>query len=65
MNTPGKRPGTTITKHVTNVRNLKSSFWKSMLANPERRCLVPFSRFAEPKAGQSREHGGSRDVPPL
>lgn len=53
--TPGKRPGTTITKYVTNVRNLKSPFWKSMLANPERRCLVPFSRFAEPKIGQGRE----------
>ena len=39
---PGKRPGTTITKHVTNVRNLASPFWKSMLTNPERRCLVPF-----------------------
>jgi putative SOS response-associated peptidase YedK len=55
MTMPGKRPSTTITKHVTNVRNLKSSFWKSMLTNPERRCLVPFSRFAEPKIGQGRE----------
>jgi putative SOS response-associated peptidase YedK len=55
MTIPGKRPGTTITKHVTNVRNLTSPFWKSMLANPERRCLVPFSKFAEPKIGQGRE----------
>lgn len=51
----GKRPGTTKTNHVTNVRNLTSPFWKSMLANPERRCLVPFSDFAEPKIGQGRE----------
>lgn len=54
---PGKRAGTTVTKHVTNVRNLASPFWKSMLANPERRCLVPFSRFAEPKPGKDPETG--------
>ncbi len=48
---PGKRPGTTVTKYVTNVRNLKSPFWASMLRNPAQRCLVPFSRFAEPKLG--------------
>lgn len=51
----GKRPGTTVTKHVTNVRNLSSPFWKSMLARPEQRCLVPFSEFAEPKIGMGRE----------
>jgi len=54
---PGKRPGTKLTKHVTNVRNLESSFWRSMLTNPARRCLVPFSRFAEPVIGGGRaEH---------
>lgn len=53
----GKRPGTTITKAVTNVRNLDSSFWRSMLADPARRCLVPFSAFAEPVIGGGRaEH---------
>lgn len=50
---PGKRPGTTVTKHVT----LTSPFWKSMLANPDRRCLVPFNRFAEPKPGKDAETG--------
>ena len=54
---PGKRPGTTATKHVTNVRNLTSPFWKSMLADPERRCLVPFTRFAEPKPGKDADTG--------
>ncbi len=54
---PGKRPGTTITKHVTNVRNLASPFWKSMLKEPARRCLVPFSQFAEPKPGKDPETG--------
>lgn len=52
---PGKRPGTTRTSHVTNVRNLSSPFWKSMLSKPEQRCLVPFSEFAEPKIGHGRE----------
>lgn len=54
---PGKRPGVTVTKHVTNVRNLSSPFWRSLLASPAQRCLVPFSSFAEPKAGTGRaEH---------
>lgn len=57
MTLPGKHPGTTITKHVTNVRNLASPFWRSMLANPAQRCLVPFSSFAEPKPGRDAETG--------
>jgi putative SOS response-associated peptidase YedK len=52
---PGKGAGTTVTKHITNVRNLSSPFWRSMLAKPEQRCLVPFSSFAEPKIGAGRE----------
>ncbi len=55
LSLPGKRPGTTVTKYVTNVRNLASPFWRSMLAKPEQRCLVPFTRFAEPKVGAGRE----------
>lgn len=54
---PGKRQGTHVTKHVTNVRNLASPFWKSTLANPVQRCLVPFSRFAEPKPGKDEATG--------
>jgi len=54
LSVPGKRPGTTLTKHVTNVRNLSSPFWKAMLAAPLQRCLVPFSSFAEPKIGAGR-----------
>ena len=54
---PGKRPGTKLTKYVTNVRNLASPLWRSMLKDPERRCLVPFSSFAEPVIGGGRaEH---------
>jgi putative SOS response-associated peptidase YedK len=52
---PGKRSGTQLTKYVTNVRNLSSPFWRSMLAKPQQRCLVPFARFAEPKIGAGRE----------
>jgi putative SOS response-associated peptidase YedK len=32
---------------VTNVRNLASPFWKNALARPDRRCLVPVTRFCE------------------
>lgn len=54
---PGKKPGTKLNKYVTNVRNLASPFWRSMLVRPEARCLVPFSTFAEPKIGEGRaEH---------
>lgn len=55
LSLPGKRPGTSVTKYVTNIRNLDSPFWRSMLAKPEQRCLVPFARFAEPKIGAGRE----------
>ena len=57
LSLPGKRAGSTVTKHITNVRNLNSPFWRSMLAKPEQRCLVPFSSFAEPHIGVGRaEH---------
>ena len=52
---PGKREGTTVKKRVTNVRNLSSPFWHSMLSKPTQRCLVPFSTFAEPKPNAGRE----------
>lgn len=44
-----------LTKHVTNARNLASSFWKPSAVNPARRCLVPFTQFAEPRAGKDEE----------
>ncbi|TMJ19547.1 MAG: DUF159 family protein [Alphaproteobacteria bacterium] len=43
-------------KPITNVRNLESSFWRSTIAKPEWRCLVPFTSFAEPKPG--KDEGG-------
>jgi putative SOS response-associated peptidase YedK len=36
----GKRP-------VTNVRNLKSSYWRGWLEQPRFRCLVPATSFVE------------------
>ncbi|KQN90840.1 hypothetical protein ASE90_17005 [Sphingomonas sp. Leaf67] len=32
---------------LTNVRNLSSSFWRSMLTTPTRCCLVPVTSFSE------------------
>jgi putative SOS response-associated peptidase YedK len=34
-------------KPITNVRNLQSNFWRSMLRNPASRCLVPVTDFCE------------------
>ncbi|MBM3929180.1 MAG: hypothetical protein FJ335_12110, partial [Sphingomonadales bacterium] len=36
-----------LTKSVTNVRNLASPFWRSMLKDPAQRCLVPVTTFSE------------------
>jgi putative SOS response-associated peptidase YedK len=47
---------------VVNVRNYASPFWRSALANPERRCLVPVTSFQEwsaepdPMTGRKRPH---------
>lgn len=46
LSVPGAR-GQPVEKQVTNVRNLASPFWKSTLARPEFRCLVPVSDFCE------------------
>lgn len=40
-------PATKLTRYVTNVRNLSSSFWRSMLITPAHRCLVPVTSFSE------------------
>lgn len=39
--------GKVLEKPVTNVRNYTSPFWRTAMANPERRCLVPFTAFSE------------------
>ena len=45
----GKKP---IEKAVTNVRYYTPPFWRFAIANPERRCLVPFTAFSEYGPGQ-------------
>lgn len=56
---------------VVNVRNYASPFWRSALANPERRCLVPFTRFQEwslepdPATGKKRPHWFSLPSRPI
>ncbi|WP_082441958.1 SOS response-associated peptidase [Sphingomonas sp. Leaf33] len=45
-----------LTKSVTNVRNLNSPFWRSMLDKPSQRCLVPVTTFSE--YGQVRGEDG-------
>jgi putative SOS response-associated peptidase YedK len=53
---PGKS-GKPVKKAVTNVRNLASPFWRSTIASPAQRCLVPFTSFAEPRPGKDPESG--------
>ena len=46
---PSKRdPAVKLDKYVTNARNLASSMWRPSIASADRRCLVPFTHFAEP-----------------
>jgi putative SOS response-associated peptidase YedK len=40
-------PAASKGRPVTNVRNLSSPFWRSALDRPDRRCIVPVSRFCE------------------
>lgn len=42
----------------TNARNMQSNMWKPWLLKAEHRCLVPFTRFAEPKAAADRQGPG-------
>lgn len=42
----------------TNARNMQSNMWKPWLLKAEHRCLVPFTRFAEPKAVADRQGPG-------
>ena len=41
---PAWKPGI---RDITNIRNLDSNFWKSRLADPANRCLVPVTSFCE------------------
>jgi putative SOS response-associated peptidase YedK len=54
-------------KPITNVRNLQSGFWRNMLSNPARRCLVPVTDFCEwsGEKGSKREHWFSLPSAPI
>ena len=42
----------------TNARNMQSGMWKPWMAKAEHRCLVPFTRFSEPKVAADRQGPG-------
>lgn len=46
---PGRKPGN---PYLTNVRNTDSRYWRTWLAKPAQRCLVPVTSFAEPDNNQ-------------
>lgn len=58
----GFPPPAGVKAPVVNVRNYASPFWRSALANPARRCLVPVTNFQEwsfepdPATGRKRPH---------
>ena len=51
-----------VKRPITNVRNLGSPLWRSALANPAQRCLVPVTEFSEwsqaadPATGRKAKH---------
>ena len=61
------KSGKPIVSYVANVRNLESPFWKSTLANPHYRCLVPVTEFCEWSGdkGSKTEHWFSLPADPI
>ena len=63
----GFPPPVAGTRLVTNVRNLASSFWRTALSRPDRRCLVPVTAFsewtAEPDPVTNRKRKAWFDLP--
>ncbi len=49
-----------IKRPITNVRNLASPLWRSALADPARRCLVPVTAFSEWSAAPNAQTGRKR-----
>ena len=58
----GWPPFGSVKRPVTNIRNLSSPMWRSALANPAQRCVVPVTAFSEwsaepdPLTGRKRKH---------
>ncbi len=61
------KSGKPTVSYVTNVRNLDSPFWKSTIANPNYRCLVPVTDFCEwsGEKGSKQEHWFSLPASPI
>jgi putative SOS response-associated peptidase YedK len=61
------KSGKPVVSYVTNVRNLDSPFWKSTIANPHYRCLVPVTDFCEwsGEKGAKQEHWFSLPTAPI
>lgn len=47
---------------VTNIRNLRSSWWRTALTTPALRCLVPVDAFCEWTAEPDPDTGRKRKV---
>lgn len=58
----GFPPPPGVARPVVNVRNLDSPFWRSALADPARRCLVPVTGFVEWTATPDHDTGRKRKV---
>lgn len=67
----GFPPPAGVRDAVVNVRNYSSPFWRSALAKPERRCLVPVTEFQEwsvepdPITGKKTKHWFSLPSRPI
>jgi putative SOS response-associated peptidase YedK len=61
------KSGKPVVNYVTNVRNQESPFWRSTLANPHYRCLVPVTDFCEwsGEKGSKQEHWFSVSTSPI
>ena len=58
----GVPPPGSVSRPVTNVRNLASPFWRASLSVPARRCLVPVTAFVEWTAEPDPATGRKRKV---
>lgn len=58
-----RNPEVKLDKYVSNARNLESPMWTPSLAQPDRRCIVPFTFFAEPHPdGGFGDHGKPKQM---
>nr|WP_238940780.1 hypothetical protein [Sphingomonas beigongshangi] len=56
----GFPPPQGVRNPVVNVRSYASPFWRSALANPERRCVAPVTSFQEWSVGPDPATGNEK-----